>query len=74
LRLVLEVVDEARCTGARGGRVGRGHFRVTIVAERFRGVPRLERHRMVHEALAAELVRDIHALAVSARSPDESAA
>ena len=72
--LVLEVVDESeRHRGHAGAASGGGHFRVTIVAERFRGVPRLQRHRMVYEALAGELTRDVHALALSARSPEEPA-
>jgi BolA protein len=34
-------------------------------------VGRLERHRLVHEALAEELRREIHALAITARAPEE---
>jgi BolA protein len=72
--LVLEVVDEsAKHRGHAGAASGGGHFRVTIVAERFRGVGRLERHRLVHDALAEELRREIHALALTARAPDEAA-
>ncbi len=73
--LALEVEDESeRHRGHAGAALGGGHFRVTIVAERFRGVPRLQRHRMVYEALAGELARDIHALELSAWSPEEPGA
>jgi len=72
--LALEVVDDsARHRGHAGASSGAGHFRVVLVSERFRGVPRLERHRMVHDALAAELREEIHALELSVRSPEESA-
>jgi BolA protein len=72
--LALEVVDEsAKHRGHAGAASGGGHFRVTIVAERFRGLGRLERHRLVHEALADELRREIHALAIAARAPEEPA-
>jgi BolA protein len=72
--LALEVVDEsAKHRGHAGAASGGGHFRVTIVAERFRGMGRLERHRLVHEALADELRREIHALAIAARAPEEPA-
>jgi BolA protein len=72
--LALEVVDEsAKHRGHAGAASGGGHFRVTIVAERFRGVARLERHRLVHDALADELRREIHALAITARAPEEPA-
>jgi len=68
--LELHVEDEsARHRGHAGAASGGGHFAVTIVAERFRGVPRLQRHRMVYDALAEELRREIHALAVDAREP-----
>lgn len=50
---------------------GETHFTVTIVSGRFAGKSRIERHRMVHEALAEELAGPVHALAVKAHAPDE---
>jgi BolA protein len=52
---------------------GETHFTVTIVSDRFAGRSRVERHRMVHEALAEELAGPIHALAVKAKTPEEAA-
>jgi BolA protein len=54
-------------------RNGETHFTVTVVSERFAGRGRIERHRMVHEALAEELAGPVHALAVKAKTPDEAA-
>jgi BolA protein len=72
--LELEVIDESELhRGHAGAAAGGGHFRVTIVSERFRGLGRVARHRLVHEALAGELAREIHALALSARAPGEAA-
>jgi len=69
---LLEVEDESHLhAGHAGARDGRGHFRVTIVAEAFEGRSRLERHRMVFAALGALMQSDIHALAVQAHSPTE---
>ena len=69
---LIEVEDESHLhAGHPGARDGRGHFRVTIVAEAFSGRPRLERHRMVFAALGSLMQTDVHALAVLARSPDE---
>ena len=67
----LEVIDESRQHhGHAGARPdGESHFRVKIVAEAFRGTSRVERHRMVNEALAAELRERVHALAVEASPP-----
>ena len=70
----LDVVDEshqhAGHSGHRPG--GETHFRVTIVAEAFRGKTRIERHRMVNETLAAELGGGVHALAIHATAPEDA--
>lgn len=50
---------------------GETHFTVTIVAPGFSGRSRIERHRMVHDALADELAGPVHALAVKAKAPGE---
>jgi BolA family transcriptional regulator, general stress-responsive regulator len=50
---------------------GQSHFRVHIVADAFKGKSRIERHRMINQALAAELSGSIHALAVHAFAPGE---
>ncbi|HTO07113.1 MAG TPA: BolA family protein [Myxococcota bacterium] len=70
--LELEVADESqKHRGHAGAAGGAGHFRVRLVSERFRGAARLARHRMVHEALAAEIGPEIHALALDLAAPDE---
>jgi len=48
---------------------GESHFRVRIVAERFRGLSRLERSRLVHAALSDEFDDGLHALSVEADAP-----
>ena len=69
----LNVVDESHQheghTGHRPG--GETHFRVFIVAPAFAGKSRLERHRMINQALAAELAGGVHALAIHAAAPGE---
>ena len=68
----LAVVDESRLhSGHAGAAGGAGHFRVTMTSERFHGVSRLARHRLVYEALRAEVGPEIHALALDLRSPDD---
>ena len=70
--IALEVVDDsARHRGHAGAASGAGHYRVVIVSERFNGVSRVERHRMVYEALAAEMRQEIHALELDARGVRE---
>jgi BolA protein len=67
------VEDEShRHEGHAGHRPGgETHFRVTIVAEAFRGKSRVERHRMINQALAVELSGGVHALAIHAKAPGE---
>jgi BolA family transcriptional regulator, general stress-responsive regulator len=69
----LEVVDESQDheghAGHRAG--GETHFRIYIVAEVFRGMSRLDRHRKINAALAGELQSTVHALAIHAAAPGE---
>jgi BolA protein len=68
----LEIIDDSAAhAGHPGARAG-GHYRVTLVAEAFRGRSRLERHRLVHAAVAPLFQGAVHALNIVARTPDES--
>lgn len=69
----LDVVDDShRHAGHAGARPGgETHFSVYIVSQAFEGKSRIERHRMVNAALAAELQGRVHALAISAAAPGE---
>lgn len=67
----LEIIDDgARHAGHAAA--GRGHFRVLVVSDAFRGRSRLERHRMVYAALAPLLASGVHALNITARTADEN--
>jgi BolA protein len=67
---VLLIKDESHLhAGHAGAAAGHSHFRVTIVAEAFRGVPPLARHRLVYAAVDELLKTDIHALAIDASPP-----
>jgi intracellular septation protein len=69
--LRLTVQDESHLhAGHAGAAGGQSHFRVTIVAEAFRGVPAVARHRLVYAAVEDLMKSDIHALAIEAHSPD----
>jgi BolA family transcriptional regulator, general stress-responsive regulator len=72
----LRIVDEShQHEGHAGHRPGgESHFRVYIVAQAFAGKSRLERHRLVNGALAAELAGSVHALAIHAAAPGEPGA
>ena len=69
--LVLEVQDDSHLhAGHAGAREGR-HFSVRVVSERFNGLSRLARHRLVYDSLTLLMQRGIHALAIDARAPGE---
>ena len=57
--------------GHEGAKDGRGHFDVTIVSGEFEGQNRIQRHRMVYDALTELLATDIHALRIRALTPTE---
>ncbi|GAC1306865.1 MAG: BolA family transcriptional regulator [Steroidobacteraceae bacterium] len=69
LRLVIE--DEShQHAGHAGAAGGQSHFRVRIVAEAFRGLSPLARHRLVYGAVGDLLKTDIHALVIEAEPPE----
>jgi BolA protein len=63
--------DSAQHAGHAGARSGGGHFRLSIVSPRFAGCRTMERHRLVYDALGPLMKREIHALSISAKTPDE---
>lgn len=68
--LELAVEDEShRHAGHAGAAGGASHFRIRIVAEAFRGISPVARHRLVYAALADMLTSEIHALAIEALPP-----
>lgn len=69
----LQVVDESHLHEGHAGHQpgGETHFRVYIVAAAFKGKSRVDRHRMINSALAAELSGGVHALAIQAQAPGE---
>lgn len=69
----LTVTDESHQHEGHGGwrEGGETHFRLDIVSEAFSGKSRVERHRLVNEALAEAFSRGLHALAIRARAPGE---
>jgi BolA family transcriptional regulator, general stress-responsive regulator len=69
----LEIIDDSARHAGHAGARGGGHFRVTLVADAFRGRSTLERHRLVYAAVAPLLQGAVHALNIIARSPDEPA-
>jgi len=69
----LEIIDEShKHAGHAGARPeGQSHFNVRVVSAAFEGKSRVERQRLVYQALAEEMKGPIHALALQTRTPNE---
>ena len=69
----LEVINDShRHAGHMGDNgTGESHFTVVVESDRFVGLNRIQRQRLVNQALADLLSSRIHALAIRARAPGE---
>jgi len=71
---MLSVTDDS---GKHAGHVaakpgGETHFSVAVVSDRFVGMSRVERYRLVHALLDAELRDGVHALSLALKTPQEA--
>jgi BolA protein len=64
--------DSAAHKGHAGAATGAGHYSVTIVSEKFEGLNRISRHRLVYDAVGDLMHTEIHALVIHALSPSET--
>lgn len=68
----LDLADESAAhAGHAGAASGGGHYRLTLVSPRFRGLDVLARHRLVYAALGDLMSTRIHALRLTTFSPEE---
>jgi len=64
--------DSARHAGHPGAAAGGGHYNLRMTSPRFEGKSRIERHRLVYDALADLMQREVHALAMVLLAPGET--
>ncbi len=50
------------------------HFEALVVSPAFRGLSRIQRHRLVYAALGDRMREEIHALSMTTQTPEERAA
>ena len=67
----IELYDDSGAHVGHAGAQGGGHYQIVVVSARFAGASPIQRHRMVYDALADLMQRDIHALSIRAFAPDE---
>jgi BolA protein len=69
----VELIDDShKHAGHAGARDGRGHFRLRIVSGAFAGLRPLQRHQLVYRSLGELMQTDIHALSITALTPEEA--
>jgi len=67
----LTIEDQSRAHEGHAGAGGGGHLAVRVVSLKFAGLSLVERHRLIHGALAQEMGAQIHALALETKAPGE---
>jgi BolA family transcriptional regulator, general stress-responsive regulator len=68
----LQLEDESHLhAGHAGAAGGHGHYRLHIVAAQFAGLRTIARHQLVYRSLGELMRTDIHALSISAHTPEE---
>lgn len=62
----LEVIDESAAHAGHAGAApgGETHYRVRIASPLFEGRSRVEKHRLVYDALQDDIAQGVHALAI----------
>jgi BolA protein len=71
----LELEDESHLhAGHVGAKGGLGHYRVHIVSSQFAGLRPIARHQLVYRSLGALMQTEIHALSITAHTPEEAGA
>ncbi len=68
----LEIIDEShKHAGHAGARDSGGHYLLQIASPEFSGKTTMARHRMIYSALGEMMKREIHALNIQAKTPEE---
>lgn len=68
----IELIDDShKHAGHAGARDGGGHYQLKIVSAQFVGESTVARHRMIYSALGEMMKHDIHALNITANTPDK---
>lgn len=68
----LELIDESHLHIGHSGNKGGGHYVLRIVSTHFEGQSRIQRQRIINDLLSPLFLnREIHALSIQAKTPQE---
>jgi len=68
----LNIIDDSAHHIGHAGNRGGGHFTVEISSPVFEGLSLVKRHQLVYQALGDFVGREIHAVSIHAKTPDEA--
>lgn len=68
---LLEWGDDSHLHAGHAGAREGGHYRLKLVSERFAGLGRVARHRLIYDALGPLGPLGVHALQIDAKAPGE---
>lgn len=70
----LDIIDDSASHAGHAGAhpEGESHFKLVVVAKAFEGQGRVQRQRMVYDAIAEEMANHIHALELKTMTPEEA--
>lgn len=69
--LEMRVEDEGHLHVGHAGAKSGGHFKLFIVSKSFSSMSQINRHKLIYQALSILMKTDIHALSITAKTPDE---
>ena len=68
----LKIIDESAMHAGHQGNGGGGHFKLHMTSSHFFEKSQIIRHRLIYQALNDLIPKQIHALSIHARAPDEA--
>lgn len=69
----LTVIDDSHLhAGHAGAQGGAGHYRAQIISSTFSGKNSIARHRQVYALFADMMPKEIHALSLECKTPEEA--
>lgn len=70
---ILEVEDDSNKHRGHAGwqEGGETHFNLLVVSEKFAGLSKINRHKVIYGILGDEMRQKIHALSIKAYAPEE---
>ena len=67
----MNIEDEGHLHIGHAGAKSGGHFKLFIVSKLFKNMSQIDRHKLVYKTLQDLMRTEIHALSITAKSPDE---